>query len=55
MNLVKKRRTKTDPAKQRAEQEAVRRRIALAVSIAERKTRVKTRAEVLEAVAAGTR
>ncbi|WP_287339911.1 hypothetical protein [Mesorhizobium sp.] len=37
MNLVLKRRTKPDPAKQRAEQEEVRRQIALAVSLAEKK------------------
>lgn len=54
MNLVQKRRAKPDPAKQRAEQEEVRRQIALAETIAARKARAETQAEVLEALAAIT-
>jgi len=46
MNLYLKRRAKPDPADQRKAQEEVRRQIALAVSIAEKKTQ----AEVLEAL-----
>lgn len=46
MNLYLKRRAKPDPAEVRKAQEEVRRQIALAVSIAEKKTQ----AEVLEAL-----
>ncbi|WP_164898571.1 hypothetical protein [Mesorhizobium sp. M7A.F.Ca.MR.362.00.0.0] len=51
MNLIQKRRTKTDPAQQRKAQEEVRRQIAVAVSVAEKRTQAETQAEVLQALA----
>lgn len=52
MNSLSRRRTQPDPAEQRKAQEEARRQIALAVSIAEKKARQETQAEVLEALAA---
>ncbi|WP_167498766.1 hypothetical protein [Mesorhizobium sp. M2D.F.Ca.ET.223.01.1.1] len=52
MNPLAKRRAQISPAEQRQAQEEARRRIALAVSIAERKAKEETQQEVLEALSA---
>ena len=54
MNPLARRRNQPDPAEQRKTQEEVRRQIALAVSLAEKKTKEKTQREVLEALSAIT-
>jgi hypothetical protein len=52
MNPLARRRAKPDPAEQRKAQEEVRRQIALAVSLAEKKAKEETQQEVLEALSA---
>ncbi|PAQ09546.1 hypothetical protein [Mesorhizobium temperatum] len=47
-SFLDKRRSKLSPSEQRAAQEEVRRQIAVAVSVAKRKTEAKVKAEVLE-------
>lgn len=51
VNFLDKRRSKLSPSEQRAAQEEVRRQIAVAVSVAKRKTEAEVQAEVLEALA----
>ncbi|RWN31767.1 hypothetical protein [Mesorhizobium sp.] len=51
MGFLDKRRSKLSPSEQRAAQEEVRRQIAVAVSVARRKTEAEVQAEVLEALA----
>lgn len=54
MNPLARRRNQPDPAEQRKAQEEVRRQIALAVSIAEKKAKEETQQEVLSALSAIT-